>query len=271
MISSISSATRARKDTRAERRPRLRRSTSGHVLTLTVVIGAVVTVGCPHAPRLGWGPEIDTWSEIRVVARDVEAFRLSHHRLPRDLRELCPQDHQDCGSRRDDPLTDGWGAPISYQVVAGEYELRSNGADGHPHTVDDLVFTPSMNQAQARHRAGCYRIGRVEWPALHSDTLTLDTTAVSYEGYVTPDRKVIIPWWGLYRLLPRVNGYAGIWAPLGPDSVLIGWGNGPHITEIVAQVQGDSLLGILRAAGDIGSTREQPVSAIRIDCAPNRS
>jgi len=99
----------------------------------------------------------ETESRIGAVRRAIVDFMQTHGQLPGSIEDLCKEGSpcrfmpisQDRGG-----LRDGWGRPILYRQVEGEYELRSTGPDGNRGNADDLVFRPSWEHARVEASQG---------------------------------------------------------------------------------------------------------------------
>jgi len=82
-------------------------------------------------------PAARTAFRLRQLQVKIQRYEERQQRPPDSLSEIVTSE----GARL---LHDAWGAAIIYNRSGSTYELRSPGADGRPHTVDDIVLDSSM-------------------------------------------------------------------------------------------------------------------------------
>ncbi len=114
------------------------------ILALAVVF-IILGVAIPRLGGHGKHPRLDAArDEIHVIRSKLEEYRNTHGAFPSEEAGLnfLPPDLFVKGvaeQYRPKGVTDPWGTPFRYRLIAGRPETRSAGPDGHFDTPDDIT------------------------------------------------------------------------------------------------------------------------------------
>jgi hypothetical protein len=175
---------------------------------------------------------IDTEARLRAVYGAIIRYRTDSGAWPVSLNAACDPDPLRCelldvGER----VMDFWGSAVWYASRTDGFEVRSFGLDRKARTADDLVIAYPSEPVFATKMAGCYRPNGGWWTS-ELTVVRLDTVpGTFFNGY------------GSYFLhidLPRLPDGTG-WFPVGRDSIVFQWSEGPHLGMIRLKVLHDTL------------------------------
>lgn len=186
-----------------------------------------------NAPLPPGAERIETEVHLRVWYGVVVRFHADSNAWPKTLSAACDASgSEECELiETTEPPIDFWGSPVAYSRRADGFELRSAGPDRKAGTSDDIVIAHPLDRIIARQLAGCYRPIEGWWTSSPS-VVRLDTLPGAF-------------FWqnGSYSLgidLSPQSDPTG-WFPVGSDSVVLQWAQGPQVHIMRLKGLGDTL------------------------------
>lgn len=116
------------------------------ILFVAVVL-IVIVLWIISIPRFGHGKNarlVATRASIQNIHSALETYRASQGSYPSEEQGLSVLPTELRGQRvpaesRPREITDPWGTPFRYRLIAGKPEIRSAGPDGQFDTQDDIT------------------------------------------------------------------------------------------------------------------------------------
>lgn len=186
----------------------------------------IVMIGCALSHH-EQSPSSVTTARLRYTHGVLLSFHAEQGGLPDSLAVVCATDTELCRLK-----LDGWGRPVVYSRMNGDFLLRSSGADGVLNTTDDIVLSSANERSKVHALAGCYSVSMPWWESFNSNMIVLDTTPF-IEGYDARPSDVE-PFLGAE------------WIPHRADSLTLYWIGVDEGVSLRLTLRNDSLLGLAR-------------------------